>query len=74
MLFNLLLANVTILLCFFFSFRVFLKIFFTMPVDIENERLKLALVISTGALITVANVVIKMLSLVANKTIKNLSN
>ena len=45
-----------------------------MPVDIENERLKLALVISTGALITVANVVIKMLSLVANKTIKNLSN
>ena len=44
-----------------------------MPVDIENGRLKLALAIPTGAPITVVNDPIKMLPLVADKTIKDLS-
>ena len=45
-----------------------------MPVDIENARLKLALVIPTGAPITVANVAIQVLPLVTDKAIKDLSN
>ena len=44
-----------------------------MPVDIENARLKLALAIPQGAPTTVANDAIEMLSLVADKTIKDLS-
>ena len=72
MLFNLLLANITILLFFFFFFCVFLTIFFTMPVDIENVRLKLALAFPAGAPIAVANDAIEMLPLVADKTIKDL--
>ena len=52
MLFNLLLANITILLCFL-SFS--LTVFFTFPVEIENARLIFALVILTGAPITVGN-------------------
>ena len=55
MLFNLLLANVTTLFCFFFVFAVVFNSFFTMPVEIENARLKLALAVVTGAPITVAN-------------------
>ena len=43
---------------------------FTITVDIENGSLKLSLAILTGAPITVANDAIKMLSFVANKTIK----
>ena len=50
---------------------LFLIIFFTIPVEIENVRL--ALTIPTGAPITVANDVIEMLPLVADKTIKDLS-
>ena len=57
------------LLCFFFLFLVIFNIFFTISVDIENSRLKLALAISTGAPITVANDAIEMLPLVADKTI-----
>ena len=44
-----------------------------MPVEIENARLKLALAIPTGALITVANDAIEMLPLVKDETIKDLS-
>ena len=44
-----------------------------MPVEIENARLKLALGIPTGALITVANDAIEMLPLVKDETIKDLS-
>ena len=44
-----------------------------MPVEIENARLKLALAIPTGALITVANDAIEMLPLVKDETIKGLS-
>ena len=72
-LFNLLLANITILLCFFFLFHVVLNSFFTIPVKIENERLKLALVIPTGAPITVANDAMVKLPVVTDKTINDLS-
>ena len=70
MVFNLLLASTTILL-FFFLFRITFNNFFTIPAEIENARLKLALSIPTGAPITVANGVIEMLPLVADKTIKD---
>ena len=73
MLFNLLLANITILLCFFFLFLVVFNNFFAMPVDTEKARLKLTLAIPTGAPITIENDEIKMLQLVADKTIKDLS-
>ena len=43
------------------------------PVEIENVRLKLALTIPTGALITLANDAIEMLSVVTDKTINDLS-
>ena len=66
MLFHLLLVNITILLCFCFSFRVVFNIFFTIPVDLENARLKLFP-------ITVVNDAIEMLPLVAVKTSKDLS-
>ena len=72
-LFNLLLANITILLCFFFLFHVVLNSFFTIPVKIGNERLKLALVIPTGAPITVANDAMVKLPVVTDKTINDLS-
>ena len=52
-LFNLLLANVTIL-CFFFLFLVAFNNYFTSLVHNENARLRLALVIPIGAPITVA--------------------
>ena len=61
MLFNLLLANITILLCFAFLFLVVFDNFFIIPVDIKNARLTLALIIPTGAPITVANDEIEML-------------
>ena len=73
MLFNLLPANKTILLYFFCLFRVAFNNFFTIPVVIDNAKLKLALVIPTGASVTVANNPIKAQPLVANKTIKYLS-
>ena len=68
MLFNLLLANITILLCFLFLFPVAFNSFFTILVEIENARLKLALAIPTGDPITVANNAIEMLSVVTDKT------
>ena len=67
MLFNLLLASITILLCFFFLFLVVFNSFFTMPVEIKSARLKLALAM------TVANDAIEMLPVVTDKTINNLS-
>ena len=73
MLFNLFLVNITILLIFFFLFRVVFNNFFTILVEIENARLKLALGIPTGAPITVANDVIEKIILVADKTINDLS-
>ena len=73
MLFNLLLATITILLCFFFFFCVDFSNFLTIPVEIENVRLRLAFVIPTGARIRVANDAIEMLPLVAGKAIEDLS-
>ena len=70
MLFNLLLARITILLCFFLLFLVIYKNFFTNPVVTENARLQLALIISTGAPITVANDAIEMLA--TDQTINDL--
>ena len=65
-LFILLLANITILLCFFFLFVVVFNNFFMIPVEIENTRLKLALAIPTGAPITVVNDAIEMIPAVAD--------
>ena len=73
MLFNLLLAKIKILLCFFFLFHVVFNSCFTIPVEIENVRLRLALAIPTGVPVTVANDAIEMLPLITNKTIKDLS-
>ena len=42
-------------------------------VEIKNARLKFALAIPTGSLITVENDAIEMLLLAADKTIKDLS-
>ena len=42
------------------------------PVEIENARLKLALIIPTGAPMTVANDAIEMLPVVGDKTINDL--
>ena len=61
MLFNLLLANITILLCFFFLFLVACNNFFTSSVHNENARLRLALVFPTAISITVTNNDIEML-------------
>ena len=63
----LLLANITILLCFFLFLIVF-KNFFTNPVVIENARLQLALIIPTGTPIAIGNDAIKMLPVATDKT------
>ena len=69
-LFNLLLVNITILLCFFFLFLVAFSSYF-----FRNRKYKaiLALVISAGAPMTVVNDAIEMLQVVADKTINDLS-
>ena len=72
-LFNLLLANIAILLCFFLFLVVFSS-YFTIPLEIENARLKLALTIRAGAPVTVKNDAIEMLPVVTNKTFNGLSN
>ena len=61
------------LLCFFFLFLVVSNRFFMIPVEIENATLKLALVIPTGAPITVENDAIEMLPAVTDKTINEFS-
>ena len=74
MLFNLLLANITILLCFFFLFLVAFNNFFTSPVHNENARLRLALAIPTGIPITVVNDAIETLPIVTDRTINIFQN
>ena len=71
MLFNLLQANIKILLGFYFLFHVVFNRFFTVSVVIKNA--KLAIANPTGAPVTVANDAIETLLLVADKTIKDLS-
>ena len=73
-LFNLLLARITILLCFFFLFLGVLNSFFIIPVKIENARLKLALAIPTGAPITAANDAIEILPVVTNRQLMTCQN
>ena len=73
MLFNLPLANITILLFFVFLFIFVFNSFFTIPVKIENARLKFAFYIRFGVSITVANDAIEMLPVVTDKTINDLS-
>ena len=52
---------------------MFLITFFTISVVIENVRLQLAIIIPTGAPITVANDAIEMLPVATDKTINDLS-
>ena len=73
MLFNSLLANIVILLCFFFLLLVVFTNFFISFVDNENTSLRLADATPGGVAITDANDAIEMLPLVADKTIKDLS-
>ena len=73
MLFNLLLANITILLCFLFLFLVLFNSFFMIPVETENARLKFAFTIPIKAPIKVTNDAIEMLPVVLDKTINELS-
>ena len=55
MLFNLLLASTTILLCFFFLFVIVFKNLFTNPDVNENVKLQLAPIIPASTPITLAN-------------------
>ena len=73
MLFNLLQARITVLLCFFFLFRVVFYDFSIIPVVKENAKLKRVLAIPTGTPITLAIEAIETPPLVADKTIKALS-
>ena len=73
MLFDLLLANITILLSFFLLLLVVFNSFPTILVKIDIERLKLALTIPTGVPITVANDATDMLPVAADKTINEWS-
>ena len=73
MLFNLLQASITILLCFSFYFLLFLKTFFTNPDVIENVRPQLSPIIHAGATITVADDAIEMLPDNIDKTYNDLS-
>ena len=70
MLFNLPLVSITVLSCFFFLFLVVFSSFFTISVVTENAKLPLALIIPTGAPITVTNDAMKV---VTDKTIHDLS-
>ena len=70
MLFNLLLASITILLCFFFFFLVTFNSFFIIPIAKENIKVKLAFVISAGIPITLVKEIILIPPDVAGKTIK----
>ena len=72
MLSNLFLASIRILL-FFSSLFLLFNSFFMIPVEIENARLRLALIIPIGAPMTVANDAIEMLSIFTDKTVTDLS-
>ena len=73
MLFNLLLASTTILLCFFFLFLIVFKNFFTSPDVIETVKLQLAPIIPAGTPMAVANDAIEMLPDNIDKTFNDLS-
>ena len=71
--FNLLLASITILLCFFFLFLVVFKNLFTNPDVFENIKLKLTPVIPAGTPIILANDAVEILPDNINKTFNDLS-
>ena len=73
MLFNLLLASITVLLCFFFLILIVFKNIFTNRDVIENVRPQPAPIIPAGAPITVANDAIEMLPANIDKTFTDLS-
>ena len=73
MLFNLILASITVLLCFFFLLLIVFKNFFTNPDVTENVRPQPAPVIPAGAPIAVVNDAIEMLPANIDKTFTNLS-
>ena len=73
MLFNLLLAIITILLCFFFLSLIVFKNFFTNPDVIENLKPQLAPIIPEGARITHASDATKIMPHNIDKTFNDLS-
>ena len=73
MLFNLLLANIRILSCFFVLFLVVLNNIFDIPVVKEKINVKPALAIPRGVPITLVKEIIDTLPLFALRTIKTLS-
>ena len=73
MLFNLFLASITIVLCFFFLFLIVFKNIFTNPDVIENVEPQLVPIILAGVPITVANDVIEILPDNIDKTFNDLS-
>ena len=74
MLFNFILASITIFLCFFFLLFVVFNSIIVIPAEIEKTRVKLALTIPTGAPITVANDAIEMLPVVTDKQLMTCQN
>ena len=73
MLFDLLLASITTLLCFFFLFLFIFKSLFINPDVIENVRPQFAPIVPAGAPITVANDAIEYLLDNIEKTFNDLS-
>ena len=74
MLFSLPLASINFCVCFLFLFLAVFNSFFMIPVEIKNTRLKLALIVPTGAPMAVANDAIEMLPVVVtDKTINYLT-
>ena len=73
MLLSLLLADIRILLCFFFLFLVIFSNFLTIPVVREKIKERLALAFPTGAPTILLNEIIDTPPLVALKTIKGWS-
>ena len=73
MLLSLLLANVTILSCFFFFFLVIFSNFLSIPVVREKIRVKLTPAIPTGAPTKLVSEIIDTPPVVGLKTIKILS-
>ena len=73
MVLTLLLANISVLSCFFFLFLVMLSNFLIIPVVREKIKVTVALVIPTRAPATLVNEMIDTPPVVASKTIKNLS-
>ena len=73
MLFNLLLASTTILLCFSFLFLIVFKNVFINPDVIENVKPQHARIIPAGTPITLANDSIEILPDNIDKTFNDLS-